>query len=409
MTNKTICAYPWVHMSSNLNGEMIVCCNTYADGKENIKKDDGTQWILKDITDPLVYFNSNDYKKIRLEMLNEKEPDSCKKCYDIERNGGYSIRQHTFKEYNIEELISKTDTDTGELNELTLDYVHFMWGNKCNLKCKMCDPSASNQLIEEFRNMGLPVSANAESVSLDWSFDSNREILEKIAPHIRILNVTGGEPLINNDFLDYCKYLTEQGYAKNIRLAFHTNITVMPSKFVETWKDFKWVIVKLSIDAIEQDYEYIRYPGKWNIVSQNIQDLISIADVMGNVNIEVHTVFTSFNAHALPNLLTYLAKIDHPKFTNFPKTLWVTWPRYADSRCLPIEIKQQVTKECLDIIEKYSGNRSDKITNNINNLISNLKIMNEEQKSPESFIKFNKMQDQYRSVKTENIITWYNT
>jgi len=405
MTSKTICAYPWVHMSAHLNGEMIICCNTY--NRENIKKDDGTIWKLKDIEDPLVYFNSNDYKKIRSQMLEGEEPEICKKCYDIERSGGHSIRQNTLTEYNIEELIDKTDTNTGELQELTLDYVHFMWGNKCNLKCKMCGPDASNQLIDEFKAMGMHVSDDAEGLSLEWSFESNRTVLEKIAPYIGILNVTGGEPLINNDFLDYCKYLSEHGYSKNIRLAFHTNLTVMPGKFVDTWKDFKWVNAKLSIDAIEEDYEYIRYPGKWNIVSQNIKDLISITDDMPHVNVEVHTVFSSFNAHALPNLLNYLTAIEHPRFVNFPNTLWVTWPKYADSRCLPINIKQQVTDQCLAIIENYSGEKSHQVKNNISNLISNLKTMNELHYNQDLFIKFNKMQDQHRSVKTENIINWY--
>ena len=406
MTSKTICAYPWVHMAAHLDGEMIICCNTHDKG--NIKKDDGSNWILKDIEDPLVYFNSNDYKKIRLEMLDEREPEICKKCYDIERSGGHSIRQNTLTEYNIEELVAKTDINTGALEELTLDYVHFMWGNKCNLKCKMCCPDASNQLIEEFRAMGMDVLDNVDTINLEWGFESNRAVLEKIAPHISILNVTGGEPLINNDFLDSCKYLSEHGYSKNIRLAFHTNLTVMPGKFVDTWKNFKWVNAKLSIDAIEEDYEYIRYPGKWNIVSQNIKDLISITDDMPHVSVEVHTVFSSFNAHALPNLLNYLTAIKHPRFVNFPNTLWVTWPKYADSRCLPINIKQQVTDQCLAIIENYSGEKSHQVTNNISNLISNLKTMNELHYNQDLFIKFNKMQDQHRSVKTENIINWYN-
>ena len=406
MTNKTICAYPWVHMSAHLNGEMIICCNTY--NKGNIKKDDGSNWTLKDIEDPLIYFNSNDYKKIRLEMLDGQEPEICKKCYDIERSGGHSIRQQTLTEYNIEELVAKTDIDTGALKELTLDYVHLMWGNKCNLKCKMCSPDASNQLIEEFRAMGINVADKVDTINLEWSFEANRVLLEKIAPHISILNVTGGEPLINNDFLDYCKYLSEQGYSKNIRLAFHTNLTVMPGKFVDTWKDFKWVNAKLSIDAIEEDYEYIRYPGKWNIVSQNIKDLISITDDMPHVSVEVHTVFSSFNAHALPNLLNYLTAINHPRFINFPNTLWVTWPRYADARCLPKNIKQQVTVDCLKFIAEYSKEKSTQVKNNISNLISNLKTMNEIHYDQELFVKFNKLQDQYRSVKTENIINWYN-
>ena len=405
MTKNTVCAYPWVHMSAHLDGEMIICCNGYDKG--NIKQDNGLPWTLKDIEDPLVYFNSNDYKKIRLEMLNGEEPEICKKCYDIERNGGHSIRQNTLNEYNFDELILKTNIDTGELQELTLDYVHFMWGNKCNLKCKMCGPDSSNQLIEEFKAMGMDVGNNVDTINLEWGFESNRTLLEKIAPHISILNVTGGEPLINNDFLDYCKYLTEQGYSKNIRLAFHTNLTVMPSKFVDTWKDFKWVNAKLSIDAIEEDYEYIRYPGKWNIVSQNIKDLISITDDMPHVSVEVHTVFSSFNAHAIPNLLNYLTAIEHPRFINFPNTLWVTWPRYADSRCLPINIKKQITDECLAIIENYSGEKSHQVKNNISNLISNLKTMNESDYGQELFIKFNRMQDQHRLVKTENTIKWY--
>lgn len=403
--NNTICAYPWVHMSAHLDGEMIICCNTYDKG--NIKQDNGTPWTLKDIDNPLTYFNSKDYKKIRLEMLNGMEPEICKKCYDFERNGGHSIRKNTLDEYDIKELVNKTDTSTGELQELTLNYVHFMWGNKCNLKCKMCAPEVSNQLIDEFRAMGMKVADNVDDINLEWSFEYNRPLLEKIAPYISILNVTGGEPLINNDFLDYCKYLAEQGYSKNIRLAFHTNLTVIPGKFVDTWRDFKWVNAKLSIDAIEEDYEYIRYPGKWNIVSKNIQDLINIADSMPHVNIEVHTVFSSFNAHAIPNLLKYITAINHPRFSNFPNTLYVIWPRYADSRCLPVDVKKQITDECLAVVEQYAGKYTLQVKNNISNLMSNLKTMNEEHRSQEQFINFNKQQDQFRSIKTENIIKWY--
>jgi sulfatase maturation enzyme AslB (radical SAM superfamily) len=272
----------------------------------------------------------------------------------------------------------------------------------------MCGPDASNQLIDEFKAMGLNVADNVDTINLEWGFESNRTLLEKIAPYISILNVTGGEPLINNDFLDYCKYLTEQGYSKNIRLSFHTNLTVMPGKFIDTWKNFKWVNAKLSIDAIENDYEYIRYPGKWNIVAENIKELINITNDMPHVNIEVHTVFSSFNAHALPNLLKYLTSIEHPRFVNFPNTLWVTWPRYADSRCLPVDVKKKVTEECQKIIDQYPPNGLQQIRNNISNLISNLKTMNEVHYNQESFIKFNTLQDQHRSIKTENVIGWVN-
>jgi len=342
-------------------------------------------------------------------MLNGDEPEICKKCYDIERAGGWSNRQRTLDDCNIEELVSNTDTSTGELHELTLNSVHLQWGNKCNLKCKMCSPDASDQLIDEFDAMGIPVSGQARGTEFDWSFEANREVLEKIAPHITMLNVTGGEPLINTEFLDYCKYLTTNGYSKNIGLAFHTNLTVLPGKFTDRWEDFKWVHVKLSIDATEQDYEYIRYPGKWNTILRNIDGLIGIIDRLRTVSADVHTVFSSFNAHAIPNLIAHLATIDHPRFTNFPHTIWVTWPQYADAKCLPVEVKTQITTACLAAIDQYPSNRSKRVADNIATLVSNLTIMNEANQHPETFIQFNLKQDQYRSVKTENVIKWFNS
>jgi hypothetical protein len=128
---------------------------------------------------------------------------------------------------------------------------------------------------------------------------------------------------------------------------------------------------------------------------------------MPHVNVEVHTVFSSFNAHAIPNLLKYITAINHPRLVNFPNTLYVIWPRYADSRCLPVDVKKQITDECLAVVEQYAGKHTPQVKNNISNLMSNLKTMNEEHRSQEQFINFNKKQDQFRSIKTENIIKWY--
>jgi len=395
-------------MSVNQPGEMIICCNTYKSSP--IKKDNGQTWKLKDIYDPLEYFNSKHYKEIRKDMLQGKEPEYCKKCYDIERNGGRSIRQNSLDENNIDSLLDKTDLVTGEIKELTLSYVHFMWGNKCNLKCKMCDPNSSDQLIEEFRQMGIPHYNYNYIASLNdnWSYEKNKIILEKIAPYIRILNVTGGEPLINNDFLEFCYYLNVNGYSRNINLAFHTNLTVLPSKFVETWKNFANITVKISIDATEKDYEYIRYPGKWNTIEKNITKLIEIADNIPKFGVEFHTVFSSFNAHAIPNLIKYLLKIQSKKFLNFPNTLLVTGPAYADSRCLPIYVKKQIEKECLEIIQELPEVNNRKVHHCISNLKSNIKFMLSENLNQNQFNDFNNKQDKLRTIKTKDVIHWYN-
>lgn len=410
MTDK-ICAFPWVHMSANTNGEMIICCNTYGRKDQHVvRKNDNTAWNLNEIEDPLVYFNSDYYKKVRLEMLSGKEPEVCKKCYDIERNGGRSIRQNSLNENNINNLIEKTNPNTGELTELTLNYVHFMWGNKCNLKCKMCGPDSSDQLISEFKLMDNRVDLDSKQAMLDaaWDYSNIEETLSLIAPHIRVFNVTGGEPLINNDYLNYCYYLSEMGFSKNVSLAFHTNLTVLPTKFVETWKNFKNVTVKVSIDATGNNYEYVRYPGKWSVIDKNIKRLEEVCNENSKVGVEFHTVFSSFNAHAIADLIKYLSNIKSKQFVNFPNTLQVTNPQYSDSRCIPIETKNQIAAELEALIDNYKDETNQRILNNISNLRSNIKYMLEENIDPNIFFNFNQRQDQFRKIKTEDIIKWKN-
>ena len=102
MTNRTICAYPWVHMAAHLDGEMIICCNTHTKG--NIKKDDGSNWTLKDIEDPLVYFNSNDYKKNyaeSLKIIKKSDSTQIKEFFDITMKIGDKIKKYFNSIYSI--------------------------------------------------------------------------------------------------------------------------------------------------------------------------------------------------------------------------------------------------------------------------------------------------------------------
>lgn len=409
MNNSTICAYPWVHMATSINGEMIICCNTYSQG--SILKDDGIPWKLTDITTPLTYFNSNHFKQIRLEMLRGEKPKICQRCYDIENSSGSSVRLTTHHEHNLQELIDNTNIDTGELKSTQLASAHFMWGNKCNLKCKMCHPYASNQLTQEFLKMNL-ISSSAEydEINIGWDFEKNKKVLEDISQYIRILNVTGGEPLINNDFLNYCQYLIDTEYAKNINLSFHTNLTVLPDKFVKLWDKFKSVSVKISIDAVGADYEYIRYPGKWSVVDKNIKELANISKELSNIGIETHAVFSSFNAHAIPELIEYMSQFDLPRFNSFPNTIQIHNPVYANPQCIPTDIKNKIFSECISTVDKFNTAFKNQVTftNGINNLIANLKYMLEKDIDSSHFYKFAKMQDQFRTIDGKNVIPWYN-
>lgn len=408
MTYKTICAYPWVHMATDIKGKMIICCNTYEQGY--ILKEDGSPWELKDNPDPLTYFNSDHFKQIRLEMLRGEKPKICQRCYDIEKSGGSSVRMASHNENNLQELINNTNVDTGELESIQLKSVHFMWGNKCNLKCKMCHPVASNQLTEEFLKMNL-ISSTTEfdEINLGWEFEKNKKILEAISPYIRVLNITGGEPLINNDFLNYCKYLIDQDYAKNVNLSFHTNLTVLPEKFVSLWNKFKSVTIKMSIDAVGDAYEYIRYPGKWSVVDKNIKELAHLSKELTNIGIETHAVFSSFNAHAIPELIEYMSQFDSKTFNSFPNTIQIHNPISANPQCIPKDIKNKIYADCMSAVDKFKPavEHQNMFASSLANLNANLNYMLEKDMDSNHFYNFIKMQDQFRTIDGKNIIPWH--
>jgi len=274
----------------------------------------------------------------------------------------------------------------------------------------MCHPIASNQLIDEFLKMNF-ISSTTEfdEINLGWDFEKNRKILEDISPYIRMLNVTGGEPLINNDFLNYCKYLIDQDHAKNIHLAFHTNLTVLPGKCVELWSNFKSVTVKISIDAVGDDYEYIRYPGKWSIVDRNIKELANISKELPNIGVETHAVFSAFNAHGIPALIEYMSQFDSKTFNSFPNTIQIHQPTYATPQCIPKDIKNKIYIDCMSAADKFKTafEHKNMFVSSLANLNANLNYMLEKDIDPDIFYNFIKIQDPLRTIDGKDIITWH--
>jgi uncharacterized radical SAM superfamily Fe-S cluster-containing enzyme len=399
-----------MHFSANTDSSMRICCNTSTGGRI-FKNKSHERWFLEDITDPLEYFNSDQYNEIRLKMMNNQRPEMCDRCFNIEDAGGVSVRQSMIQVYPYEEIVKNIDHVTGKLTDLNVMSIDFSWGNKCNLKCKMCAPSSSDQLIEEFEEMGLIKDIKwHRNIKNRWEYQKHKDLLAKFAPNIKELLVTGGDPMVNNDYYDFLSYLVEQGYSKNILLKFHSNLAIMPRRFVEIWPHFKGIRPNISIDAIEDSYEYIRYPGKWNVVSNNIDELVELGKTM-DVVVDVHTVFSTFNVHNIPSLIKYFSKYanDTKYISAFPYFIWVHDPVYANTQTLPVPVKDQIESACLDAINRYEEYFVDPWSEKkIELLKANLRLMKEQDLDTSKFYQFTEMQDALRPTKGSDIIPWYN-
>jgi len=397
--SKTFCPYAWTHLSAATDGNIRLCCNV-TDSDPRIKDKNGNTIHVADIENIQDTFNTKMYKDIRKKMIAGEAVDLCQRCYDVENNGGWSIRNNAVKHFGMDEFITNTD-NTGYAKNVEIRSLDFSWSNYCNLKCKMCSPDATNQLVEEYIHFG----ESYREVDLDkWTFDALYDTLETVSPNLKEILVTGGEPLLNKDFLKYIDYLVEKNYAKDIVLLFHTNLTIMPSRFMERFSKFKHTQIHISIDGTEDTYEYIRYPGKWSVVKRNINKLAEYIKSTKNMGAEAHIVFQSYNMHNICDLITYFYQFkDIPNFEILPYFINAYHPWHSGIDNVPVSYRKQYA----DQIEKLvSELQIDTTTHFYGSLKNCLSMINDQEPDTERFIEHVKSRDAYRKQDAFKILPW---
>jgi len=409
--SKTYCPLAWNHFSTHTDGTMRLCCNSTNAGR---LKQNGKFVKINEITNLIDFYNIDQLKTIRKKMLAGERVSECQHCYNVEDNGGESVRHWFAKRWPIDDIVKNTDKLTGELSSVDVNYLDLSWSNKCNLQCKMCTPEASDQLIKEFKFIDVkPWGEKDSDYKAQWNYDQIKHILDLVKTNglVQIL-VTGGEPLINNDFYVFCKELIETGLSKQVDLSIHTNLTVTPSKWFDIWSHFKTMTIKVSIDAVDEMYEYVRYPGKWNIVQENIDSIVQYSNEAECVGVEFHTVFSIFNTNKFTDLLNYIVGLDGKNIVNFPHINYIYDPDYASPSNLPTEYKSTVYREISDWLEE-NKNRITKDTalEKVKILEAMIAYLTE---TPESSIGLEKSlsiiqkMDAYRNHDTKKFLPWWN-
>ena len=293
MDIKNYCVLPFNSVSITASGEIRHCCN----GGHDVS---GTQRIENLTVDELI--NNPFIHDIRDAFLKEEKHPACARCWKMEDMGILSFREvaNQYKNYAINETGIRTFKR--ELDFEDIEYIDLTLGNKCNLACRMCNATSSSLFAKQDIELGF-IQGPAE---IDHDDDAKQKILELFRRSVNLKNIymLGGEPLIHPFHFEILDLLIETGQAKNIEIFFNTNFQVNKvSSFMDRWEHFKTVHIQASIDGTEDTYNYIRWPGNWNKLYRNLNDLgeivdnkkykLSISPVLQNLN--VHNIFDLIN------------------------------------------------------------------------------------------------------------------
>lgn len=197
--------------------------------------------------------------RLREQFDRGERPTECERCWKVEKYGHKSRRQSAIEFFDLPR------PDPAVILE-GLDH-SATWA--CNLACVMCGPQNSSTWATELDY------TKQELLDIGRQFQKSNNFLDKLdLSNIKKIHFDGGEPMLNNDQTHLLENLEQQGVLKNTYISYNTNGTLMPNdKIINLWSKARLVKLFFSIDGTHSAFEYIRYPGKWAEVSNNLLEM----------------------------------------------------------------------------------------------------------------------------------------
>jgi hypothetical protein len=347
---KDLCVNPWLGLHINGTRGYNPCCLYTKNFPVNLRS-----YVEKDLKD------------IKDQFLNGSPPESCKICYDQEARGLDSKRMRDNRTYG--HFLKRSIPSDG--NDKFVEY-YIRLGNHCNLRCMTCNSSLSSSWISEDKRFNEPHPKV-------WSITNEHEIWNHIKERSRnvgLINFIGGEPfmMLEKAQADLLDSLIASKDNSHIILQYNTNCTKRPEFISNKWPTFKRVDIKISMDGIGSQFEYLRYPAKWDDFLSNLDWLQSLSQQHTNIELTIIYTISVFN-------LGYISQAERFCKERGLKVFWniLEQPYYFNPANVPAAKKwildQKIETSDIDVrkyIDALSANEGLDMTEQFKNRVSQI-------------------------------------
>lgn len=340
------CVHPWISMhyqkENNGNVRGSPCC------------------LIKSTTscDSIEDYVQSDYlKKIKSTFLQDKIPAVCSRCVNEESAGLVSKRQRDNKTYwPVYKL-------KFEKNKNPIHFFEYKvrLGNYCNLRCTTCSGLYSSSWITEdikFEGKSTHIPIN------DLKEDSIWDNLKAGSKTIGNIEFIGGEPTVISidKQVDLFEYFINTGDCKHIALYYTTNGTRFPKELSEYFSYFKVVNFAVSIDGVKDQFEYLRYPAKWDTFCSVLDQYCQLREKNKNFTLTLDYTLSIFNLLEVEKIIEFAKFKNIELFYGTGLTNPTEFSLYSTDKRLkdwfasnPTGIKDQ---QILSMISKYQNSES---------------------------------------------------
>lgn len=353
MANKDIfCAVPWHNSHLYWNGTYGACCSESVKpiGPEvNLSHASLHEW-----------HNSQAMRNMRLRILGSEQLPECESCYREEASGHESRRiKENFKvgiftkqafEKSFQQSawypLFEQSSDSGSTTKLPID-LHIDFGNECNLACKMCFPSASSRIAQQFQEWKIPVVTKSNWTNDDGLYARFLENIRSI-PNLHRIHLMGGEPLISKRFHSFVDWLIANNYS-NLSLSFVSNGTHINKELINKLNFFSSVDIEISLESIHLNNHYIRQGSDTHVVLKNLYTLLESRS--NKLNIILRSVPQLLNVNNYHEYIQF-AYTNRLSIQSIP----LIRPNYMAINVLPTEIRNNFIKSYQQVRNQIQAN-----------------------------------------------------
>lgn len=377
-------------MSGNNTGTTKICC-MYR--KENLKHSLGV--------DPIVInFTQKDFNVAREELANGIRHKPCMWCFEEEDAGRKSKRQRDNEKYFT--WLKQGNKPFEGLAKFELNL-----GNTCNLKCRTCAPHSSSTWMEEYydvyeKNRYPTYKLFAQEMKkYHQHYDDESPFwddLEQNLSTIKQFDFYGGEPFMSKKMWRILEVAVEKGYAGDMEIHYATNGTHWPAEKIEIFRHFRHVHLSFSIDGIGDQFEYMRFPAKWNEVTENMRRAVEFNERTHNLYLGWCITLSSINITALPDILTY-HKQNFPQFG--PYLNLVHGPIWYNLNQMPERYKGYV----IDRLQGIDSSMADPwmLEHHIPGIVNYIKNGQPQESNWQKFLEYTRTHDEYRNQRFNTV------
>ena len=338
LLDKNFCVIPWTGFELEPNGHVRNCIIS-KDKIGNIYKNN-IQDILQSNT------------KIKEEMLNGKYPSSCDGCFLQEKHRAKDFESISSRLYYAKDIgpsISTTLFDSK--NNFDLKHVDLRWSNACNQACVYCHPDYSSKWATEL-NKKIPHDQE--------QIQQVKEYVFKNVKNLKNVYLAGGEPMLMKPNQEFLELLYKEN--PNVNLRINTNLSKTNTRIFEQLCKFENVHWTVSIETIEEEYEYVRYHGDWTAFLENLKVIKKLPH-----KISFNMLYFILNYKSLFGCVNYLQNL------GFHNNSFVIGPLFTPPHLNILNLPKQILNQLKELLkEKINQKPGFLLENSYQNLLQYL-------------------------------------